>query len=573
MFLSDGFLQDCTWQAFERAVQRLLLHLGFEGVRLVGQSGDEGADVLGHKFGKRWLFQVKYWGRKVAETTVDETLRACSIYRADIPVIVSLKGFEASVDRRRDTLQRQGVPLQLWNARTLQDRLATCSTSHMWTHPLRDYQERAVETIVSAFLRGERHALVVLATGLGKTVIAAEAIRRIRMTHPEFRSIVLAHTNPIVYQLERAFWPFLDARIPTVVWNGYERPESLRESPFTFASVQTVFEYFDGGGDALTPDIVLVDECHHAASDTYVRVLDELLPVTSTSGFLLGLTATPWRADGRDLASRFGEPLVKVDMVEGMRGGYLANVDYRMYTDNIKWGAISQLGGPWLTPAAINRTLFISEWDDGVVGEIALAWTEQPNPRAIVFCGSVDHAITMRDRVNQRGFAKAAALYSAIAGRKPQSAPERARILADFFDGTIGVVCAVDVLNEGVDIPDVNIVVFQRVTHSRRIFVQQLGRGLRLSPGKDRVIVLDFVSDIRRFAAGLALKDQLAARPPSDVRRVSVNHVVTFRRVGGADPSSERFLRTWLEDVTAIEEAGEDVAMLKFPPVVEAPCR
>ena len=80
-----------------------------------------------------------------------------------------------------------------------------------------------------------------------------------------------------------------------------------------------------------------------------------------------------------------------------------------------------------------------------------------------------------------------------------------------FMMEAVDVVCAVDIFNEGVDVPDVNIIVFQRVTHSRRIFIQQLGRGLRLAPGKEKVIVLDFVSDIRRFAAGLDLKDKLEA--------------------------------------------------------------
>ena len=79
---------------------------------------------------------------------------------------------------------------------------------------------------------------------------------------------------------------------------------------------------------------------------------------------------------------------------------------------------------------------------------------------------------------------------------------ERNRILCDFHDGEVQVMCAMNIFNEGIDVPDVNIVVFQRVTHSRRIFIQQLGRGLRLSEVKEKVIVLDFVSDIRRFAAG-----------------------------------------------------------------------
>ena len=107
----------------------------------------------------------------------------------------------------------------------------------------------------------------------------------------------------------------------------------------------------------------------------------------------------------------------------------------------------------------------------------------------------------MCDRINSLGFCAAAAIFSQTATGRAMEPYERNRILSDFHDGAIDVVCAVDIFNEGVDVPDVNIIVFQRVTDSRRIFVQQLGRGLRLAPGKDKVIVLDFVSDVRRFAA------------------------------------------------------------------------
>ena len=99
----------------------------------------------------------------------------------------------------------------------------------------------------------------------------------------------------------------------------------------------------------------------------------------------------------------------------------------------------------------------------------------------------------MRDKINTLGFCKAEAIYSGNAGNEyePLSQYKRNRILSDFSDGTVNVVCVVDIFNEGIDVPDVNILVFQRVTHSRRIFIQQLGRGLRISEGKDKVIVLD----------------------------------------------------------------------------------
>lgn len=204
-----------------------------------------------------------------------------------------------------------------------------------------------------------------------------------------------------------------------------------------------------------------------------------------------------------------------------------------------------------------------------VVYQLQDAWKEQSNPRAIVFCGTIDHAITMRDRVNQLGFCKAEAIFSGGRGTNGErmNRYRRNQILSDFEEGLINVICAVDIFNEGIDVPDVNILVFQRVTHSRRIFIQQLGRGLRIAEGKDKVIVLDFVSDIRRFAAGIDLKDSLEdGRSSRQPTRINIPNKVTFRKVSGEDPESEQFLRQWLDDVVAIEDAGEDASVLKFPP-------
>lgn len=241
-----------------------------------------------------------------------------------------------------------------------------------------------------------------------------------------------------------------------------------------------------------------------------------------------------------------------------------------MYTDNINWDALQNVQGHSFSPKQINRTLFINHWDDSVVYTLRDAWSEQPNPRAIVFCGTIEHALIMRDKINTLGFCKAEAIYSGNAGNEyePLSQYKRNRILSDFSDGTVNVVCVVDIFNEGIDVPDVNILVFQRVTHSRRIFIQQLGRGLRISEGKDKVIVLDFVSDIRRFAAGIALKDAVTPHDTQPVR-IDIPNKVTFMKVGGEDPESESFLRQWLDDVAAIEDSDEDASVLRFPPLLQ----
>jgi len=411
-----------------------------------------------------------------------------------------------------------------------------------------------------------------MATGLGKTFVAAEAIRRICRAQ-RLKVIAIAHTNDLVYQLERAFWPMLRPSQETIVWNGVERVDTnaLMRADFVFACIDTLSGAVERGNTLPDVDMVLVDECHHAAASMYVRLISATSAGAGSGPFLLGLTATPWRGDGADIEEIFGAPAISIDLVTGMKKGFLANIDYRIYTSNIDWERLATIKGSRFTPKAINRALFISEWDDSVVYALQNVWAEQEKPRAIVFCGTIDHAIQMRDRINALGFCQAAAVFSAGSTGQSMQPWERSRILADFDDDKVGVVCAVDIFNEGIDVPDVNILVFQRVTHSRRIFVQQLGRGLRLAPGKTKVIVLDFVSDVRRFAAGLELKDQLGAGDSHAKKgpvRVRLNNKVTFMRAGGADQETETFLRHWLEDVAAVEQAGEDASVLKYPPAL-----
>lgn len=565
-------MNNMTWQAFERNLCRLLTYEGYDNVRLVGQTGDHGADVTGNKAGKKWLFQAKHWKKPVGLDVAQETINAVYEYKADIPVIVSSNGFDAAVKSYQSTLLARKIPLQLWDSNTLVSRTKRLPDKTYNTKEPRDYQSPAIDEIVNAYFAGDgNRALVVMATGLGKTFVAAESVRRIRANNP-CKVLVCAHTNDLVYQLEKAFWPFLKPSEKTLIWNSYERPtaEMLDGADMTFACVDSVSGWIEAGKELPDYGILLVDECHHVGSSMYDRVFDALSAGKPGGSFALGLTATPWRPDETDLTQYFGEPRVTIDMVTGLNKGFLANVDYRMYTDNINWDALQNVQGHSFSPKQINRTLFINQWDDSVVYTLRDAWSEQPNPRAIVFCGIIEHALIMRDKINTLGFCKAEAIYSGNAGNEyePLSQYKRNRILSDFSDGTVNVVCVVDIFNEGIDVPDVNILVFQRVTHSRRIFIQQLGRGLRISEGKDKVIVLDFVSDIRRFAAGIALKDAVTPHDTQPVR-IDIPNKVTFMKVGGEDPESESFLRQWLDDVAAIEDSDEDASVLRFPPLLQ----
>ena len=572
IFESQYQIMNDTWQAFERNLCRLLIYEGFSNVRLVGQTGDHGADVTATRNGKRWLFQAKHWKKPIGKNVVDETIKASYEYKAAIPVIVSSNGFESSVKEQQKLLMSSGINLQLWDSNTLVNKSKKLADKHTNSFPPRKYQEEAINQIVGAFYSTTNNkALAVLATGLGKTFVAAESLRRIRQ-NKKCNVLVCAHTNDLVYQLERAFWPFLKPSESTLIWNSYEHPtyEKLENTDFAFACVDSVSTWIQNGHRLPDYGILLVDECHHVGSSMYERVFQALNAGNENGSFALGLTATPWRPDEVDLTKYFGAPLVTVDMVTGLKNGFLSNVDYRMYTDNIDWNSLQNIQGKSFTPKQINRTLFINQWDDAVIYTLRDSWKEQPCPRAIVFCSTIDHAVVMRNKINSLGFCRAEAIYSSApsSSYEAMSQYKRNRILSDFSEGLINVICAVDIFNEGIDVPDVNILVFQRVTHSRRIFIQQLGRGLRISPDKEKVIVLDFVSDIRRFAAGINLKDSLESTT-KDVTRLDLPNKVTFMKVGREDPQTESFLRQWLEDVATIEDLDDDASGLKFPPLLQ----
>lgn len=558
-FITEESLTSGTWGAFERAIFRELICEGYQNVRRVGGTNDKGADIIGSKFGKRWIFQAKRWKKPVGMDVVKETIDALKVYDAQIPVIVSVSGFDKTVYEQREAIVRSGFKIQLWDKKILIERFSRLPDP-VQSKTIRDYQEVAISKIVESYYdESERRALIVLATGLGKTFVSSEAIRRINAVEKRKRTLVLAHTNPLVEQLERSFWPSLDKSQSTVIWNGNEHPDPilLSQSDFVFACIDTVEEAMKRG-TVYDFDIIMIDECHHAGSSSYQRILDYYLHGAETP-MLIGLTATPWRADEIDITEYFGLPKIQIDMIYGMNHGFLSNVDYRMHTDNINWESLKDLNGECFSPSQINRKFFINQWDDAVVDELQRVWHEQTNPRAIVFCGTIDHTEEMKRRINALSFCRA----ETIGSNQPNY--QKNKTLCDFADGKFGVICTVDIFNEGLDVPDVNILVFQRVTHSRRIFIQQLGRGLRIAEGKDKVIVLDFVSDIRRFAAGLNLKTNIENKGS----RLDIHNKVTFRRVGGDDPQAESFLKQWLNDVAEIENADEDASVLKYPPKLE----
>ena len=222
-------------------------------------------------------------------------------YEAQIPVIVAANGFDQSVYDQQTILLSQNIPLQLWSTPDLISRFSKLPDDIVNKRDPRDYQKEAINIICENYHSAYNNkALIVLATGLGKTFVASEAVRKINAVK-HIRVLVLAHSNPLIYQLERSFWPFLKPSQSTTIWNGYEHPnlETISKSDFVFACIDSVSEAVKRH-EVYDFDMIIVDECHHAGSSTYRTVLDHYMG-SPDPPFLLGLTATPWRADEIDL--------------------------------------------------------------------------------------------------------------------------------------------------------------------------------------------------------------------------------------------------------------------------------
>jgi len=545
-YLNRQRLDHGPWQAFERLIARFIEHGGFTDVALVGGSSDFGADVVAMKDGRRWVFQAKYrTSSKANSDAVMEAYNALWEYDANVIVVATNYAFTQGAHRKANELKEQGFDVRLWDQAFLLQADEYIDEYSEVKRSLRDYQREAVDEINAALERGEPRGLVTLATGLGKTVVASTFIAEYLQSNLSSRVLVLAHLSELVKQLDRSSWCQFSKYTSTHVWTDGERP--AYSDGVTFATWQSIQSALVRGENLEGVfDVVVVDECHHAPSDSFRSLLEELNP-----RFTLGVTATPWRSDRESLRPLFGDPLFSMDIVQGMQRGYLARVNYQMMVDTIDWEEVRELSEQGLTIKDLNQRLYVPERDDAMVERIVGEISRVPDHRVLVFCKSINHAKRLQGFF-MRYDTPAGVLYGNL-HRK-----DKFQLMTDFRLGKLQILISIEMLNEGIDVPEVNFVVFARVTHSRRIFLQQLGRGLRLSEGKTHVEVLDFVADIRRIAAALDINAK--AREYRYLEEVSYpdGEIVSFENY------ADDFFDEYLGDMASLNDLDED-AYLKFP--------
>jgi len=346
------------------------------------------------------------------------------------------------------------------------------------------YQNEVLEKLeVERTVHNRYRNLVVAATGTGKTVISAFDYKRFKQKNKSSKLLFLAHRKEILQKSLSTFQGVLRNNNIGELWVDGLVPENFE---CVFASVQTVnnqLKNTDKSADYY--DYIIIDECHHQKAKSYRAIINYFKPK-----ILLGLTATPERMDGGDILEDFGNKIAaEIRLPEAMNRKLLCPFQYFGITDSIDLSNVKWVRGRYI---ASELTDIYTE-SDRRVGEIIDAldkYTKDPNDiRALGYCVSMEHAKYMAEKFSLAGL-KADYLTS-------NNSKDRVQIRQRLEKKEINYLFVVDIFNEGIDIPEIDTLLFLRPTESLTIFLQQLGRGLRLYEEKDCLTVLDFVGNSR----------------------------------------------------------------------------
>ncbi|MDT4949710.1 MAG: hypothetical protein QOJ37_2305 [Pseudonocardiales bacterium] len=347
------------------------------------------------------------------------------------------------------------------------------------------FQERLLELIALSREHGHHRNLLVSATGTGKTVMAAVDYARLRPTLPRARLLFVAHREEILDQSIATFRHALRDYTFGEKWVGRSRPEKFDH---VFASIQSLNANGLGNLQADHFDVVIVDEFHHAAAQSYRRLLDQVQPVE-----LLGLTATPERSDGLPILHWFGDRIAaELRLWDAIDQHRLSPFVYYGIHDGVDLREVPWRRGHGYDVAALSDVYTADDaWARFVLRQLEDHVDDPSTMRCLGFCVSVEHARFMARHFQAHGL-------EAVAVWADSPEAERVDALRGLADGRIQVVFSVDLFNEGVDVPSVDVVLMLRPTESATLFLQQLGRGLRTARGKTVCTVLDFVGMHRR---------------------------------------------------------------------------
>ncbi|MCL1826437.1 MAG: DEAD/DEAH box helicase [Candidatus Cloacimonetes bacterium] len=339
---------------------------------------------------------------------------------------------------------------------------------------LYDYQQESLQDILACYRKGYKSVLFQLATGGGKTVIFSEVCRRAVLKGNSV--LILVHRYELIKQIANTLNDFgVDFGIIAA-----GTPQINKQ--VMIASVQTLIRRLDSIND---PTLIICDECHRITANTYTTILKHY-----HTALVLGVTATPCRTDGTGLNKVFDVMVNGASASELMKMGRLAKPIYYAPPQQYDLDSIKTIMGDWNSGELENK---INK--SAITGDCISHYQSICNgASALCFCISIKHAENVARQFNEAGI-PSANIDGTMTGE------QRVEIINKLKNGQIKVLVSVDLLSEGFDVPAVDCVISLRPTQSLVIFMQQIGRGLRIAEGKSTCIVLDHANNIFRHGA------------------------------------------------------------------------
>jgi superfamily II DNA or RNA helicase len=344
---------------------------------------------------------------------------------------------------------------------------------------LREHQTEALEALEAIRAEGKTIALLTHATGSGKTHVAVTDARRLGL-----RTLYLAHREKLPRQTEERFAEIWPQATTALFRSGAEKP-GARVVLTTFQAMSRNLSKFDPREFGY----LIIDEAHHAVAQTFREVIGYFQP-----RFTLGLTATPDRPDERSLLEVFRQTAHRLELEDAISRGILVPIRCVRVETNVNLGHVRYNSVDY-SARDLEEAIQVPGRDELVV---SIYQRHAPGRRAVCFCVNVKHAERIATEFKSAGVAAAS-----VSGSMPVS--RREEVLRAYEAGELEVLCACDILNEGWDSPRTEVLLMARPTLSKIVYVQQLGRGTRKAPGKEHLLVFDFVDESSRYAQALSI--------------------------------------------------------------------
>lgn len=468
-------LDKLSGEDFEKVVGELLKQHGFTSLEFTPKSCDFGADILAKSGEVKYAVQIKRSMGPVGIAAVQEVLGGMAYYGASKGMVITNSFFSTSAKELADR-----ASIRLVSRDEIKQWLQSAKISGPDIITPFPHQKDALTRLADLRRRGETRALAVMASGLGKTYLSAlDAYAFQTQVGRPIRVVYLSHQGVILAQAMKSYKNVFGNNRS---YGRFDGDAHEQDRDLVFATFQSVHKSL-GSFDPLSFEYVVIDEAHHTAAPTRDEVVNFFRP-----RFTLGLTATPMRGDGKDIYTYYNDTVaVSLPLERAIGDGLLTPIDYRVLSDRVDTEALPQVL-KFLGKA--RKELVLEARSDRDIVEIIEREANDlsATPKVVIFCAS----LTQMDH-----FAGMFHDCRTVSGR--DEIKKQVETIEAFAAGKFPVLLARDVLNEGIDIPDANVLVFLRNTESPVIFLQQLGRGLRKAPDKEKVLVLDFVSNIDRF--------------------------------------------------------------------------